>query len=232
VAIDTSVLLRRHPFFVEASEAELNAIVQAMHPRRFAREQQLFARGDSGDGLYLIVDGLVRLSLMSSDGRELTVRLAGSGEVIGEIAAIDEGPRTTDGHAVVTTQTLLLPHDEFQRCIDEMPTLRRAVLRQICARLRATTDQLEGYVMKPLESRLARLFVALSRQLSATRNGETVSFPLTISQREIASLVGASRPRVNQLLVSWQESGIVTRRGAIVRCQIGSLEDIERAASR
>jgi CRP-like cAMP-binding protein len=221
-------ILRSHPFFQALSDGELSLVASAMLVRQFRRGQTLFTRGEAGNGLYVIIGGLIRLSVVSREGRELTLRLAGAGEIIGEIAAIDNGPRTTDGAALLPSETLELPHDAFQSAMDRFPPLRHAVLHQLCSRLRATTEQLEGFALQPLEARLARFLIGLAQQPAADRNGDSSAFELAANQREIATMVGASRPRLNQLLGRWQETGIVARNGRLLVCRLSTLESIAR----
>jgi CRP-like cAMP-binding protein len=221
-------ILRSHPFFQSLSDGDLSTIASALVMRQFRRGQTLFSRGEAGNGLYVIIAGLIRLSVISREGRELTLRLAGAGEIIGEIAAIDRGPRSTDGVALLPSETLELPHDAFLTAIDRLPPLRHAVLQQLCLRLRATTEQLEGFALQPLEARLARFLIGLAQQPAADRDGDSSAFELAANQREIATMVGASRPRLNQLLVRWMESGIVSRKGRRVICRLSTLESIAR----
>lgn len=215
--------LARHPFFAELAPESLATLAGAMRSRHWPQGSLIFARGDRADGLYVIEEGLVRLSLDSSDGRELTLRIGGPGEILGEIAVIDGGVRTTDAVAATAVSALVLDHAEFIRFVDAMPSLRWAVLNQLCARLRRTTDQLEAFALLPLETRLARLFVTLAMHPNAVAAGRSRSFELGISQREIAAMVGASRPRVNRVLVGWDEQGIVRKRGPRVVCALDQL---------
>jgi hypothetical protein len=104
-----SVLLARTPLF-EALPAEIiEEAAASMHEVRLDGGQVLFSRGDIGDAIYLVLDGRVRLSIQTWEGRELSFRHAVQGQIFGEIAVLDASPRTADAIALVPTRLLSLP---------------------------------------------------------------------------------------------------------------------------
>lgn len=221
---DAAGLLRAHPFFATLDAAALAQIVSRLQRRAYGAGDMIFQRGDAGDALYIVESGAVRLARDSAQGREFTVRLAGPGEIFGEIAIIDGVGRTTDAAAVSPSSLLSLARRDFQASFRASPEMQDAVLGVLCGRLRATTDQLETIALLPLEARVARLFLLLAGADSAER--ARASFELAVDQRELAALVGATRPRVNRVLMGWQENGVLKRNGRRCDCDLNALRDI------
>lgn len=94
--------------FSNLDEGTRQLIAKEMRPVSFAAGQSIFSRGDLGRELYFIVQGRVRLSILSVEGRELAFAHAGEGSIFGEIAMLDGGPRTADATAVAKTDAMSL----------------------------------------------------------------------------------------------------------------------------
>lgn len=161
----------------------------------------IFRRGDPGEGMLLVLDGLVRLHLASAAGRELTLGLAGPGEPVGEIALIDGGPRSADATALTPVRALLFRHADAAAIIASDAAVAGAMLRALAARLRRTTEQTESVGLRTLSARLA---VALLQLARADPSG-LVRLP----QGQIAALVAATRPKVNAVLTEFRARGLV-----------------------
>ncbi|TCH98231.1 Crp/Fnr family transcriptional regulator [Roseococcus sp. SYP-B2431] len=194
-AIDRSPLLADVP---EGPRARLAAAARRV---RYAAGAPIFRRGDAGEGMLLVLDGLVRLHLSTPAGREMTIGLAGAGEPVGEIALIDGEPRSADATALTPVAALLLRHAEAKAILREEPELALALLRTLAARIRRTTDQAEAVALQPLPQRLAG---ALLRLAAVDPSGLVRQ-----SQSQIAALVAASRPKVNLALSELRDRGLV-----------------------
>ena len=97
-------LLGRSQLFGPIDEASRKTIVRQMRETSFSSGQVIFARGDAGGEVYLVLEGRVRLSVLSMEGRELSFAHASEGSVFGEIAALDNGVRTADATAITRVQ--------------------------------------------------------------------------------------------------------------------------------
>jgi CRP/FNR family transcriptional regulator, cyclic AMP receptor protein len=185
-------------------------IANRFHTAQFKRGQTIYARGDAGNALHLIKSGQIRFSVVSGDGRELSVRVAKSGEIIGEIAVLDRQPRTATAVALTAVTAHTLSRTELDRLMLEQPQLARNAIDFLCHRLRETTDQLESIALYPIEVRLARfLLIALKGQHAPA--GKRIPLELGFSQGELAQLLGASRPKVNLALGFLEEAGAIGR---------------------
>lgn len=215
--------LTRLELFAQASEADLDAVAALAVERRYAEGETLFLRGDIGEGMIVVLQGRIRLSIVSAEGRELILREAEAGDVIGEIAVIDGGRRSADAVAAAPVVAGFIGQPPFARLLAERPGLQMPILQVLCSRLRETTDQLESIALYPLEARLARFLLWHLRRHGRTRPDGARIAPLTISQGAIASFVGASRPKVNRLIAAFEAAGAIERRGALIQCDVPAL---------
>jgi CRP/FNR family cyclic AMP-dependent transcriptional regulator len=225
VRADAPGLLRRHAFFASLDNGALQQVAARLQKRSYKGGDMIFQRGDPGDAMFIVESGAVRLARDSAHGREFTVRLAGPGDIFGEIAIIDGAGRTTDAAAVAASVLFSLSRRDFQSVFRTSPPMQDAVLGALCERLRATTDQLEMIALQPLEARVAQLFLLLANVGEADER-RRAGFELSIDQRELAALVGATRPRVNRVLVQWDQSGVIKRAGRRYDCDVEALRDI------
>jgi CRP/FNR family cyclic AMP-dependent transcriptional regulator len=230
---DCAVLLVRSDFFSSAlgelSDKDIQAIAQAFRPMRYSAGQHIFSRGDQSDFLLLIARGRVRLSVDSDDGRELSVRHAVTGDVIGEIAALDGRPRTASASALTETRAFVLHRAEFRTILARFPALSNRVIEFLCDRLRDTTDQLESIALHPIEARLAR-FLLIALDGRKAEPGKRVPLELGFSQSELAQLLGASRPKVNIALRELEELGAIRRTSDRLFCDPALLAQTARLA--
>jgi CRP-like cAMP-binding protein len=215
-------MLSRQELLKGLGSDDLSAIAGVCRPRCWPSRMVIFQRGDDGREMILITKGRVRLSVLSRDGRELALRHAGPGSLIGEIAVLQGGERSADATCVTDVRAMAIQASDLKRIIDARPRIAMAVIEFLCERLRKTTDQLESIALYGLEARLARLLLSL-----AGRDGNTgrdmISLDLSLSQSEIADMIGASRPRVNVALSKLEESRAIRRVRGLIMCDIGRL---------
>jgi CRP-like cAMP-binding protein len=223
-AAPTPHFWRGFAMFTAAPEAALTDLSTLAQPLRFQAGAVLFQRGDPGDWMLVLVSGRVKLTLLTPQGRELTLRHAEGGDSLGEVALVDGAARSADATAVQAGHGWRLERTRFLALAEAHPALMLAAARYFCERLRDTTDRLEGIALYPLEARLARFFLLTLHQIhGAEAVPEGATLRLDISQGELAALLGASRPKVNRALQALQETEAITREGAVWRCDAAAL---------
>ena len=202
----------------------LEALAAVAQQRRWAAGEGIYQRGDPGDWLLAIADGRVRISLMSAAGRELVLRQAEPGEMLGELALFDAEPRSADATAATVVTGHVLTRAAFRGVAARYPALTEAALMHLCAMLRDTTGQLESIALYQLRARVARFFLFALTQLNGSDIPEDSALALPISQGELAAMLGASRPKVNRVLQGFRDEGVLTDEGpGVWRCAVGRL---------
>jgi CRP-like cAMP-binding protein len=230
--VDPAVLAQIS-LLAELTDAERTALAPGLRRRRYARGQVIFVTGDPGTGLYLVERGRVKLLRASAEGRELVLRVAGPGEVFGELALLDDEPRSADAVALEPCQLLLLAAADFRRFLDGQPGVARRLLALLSRRLRATTRQAEEAAFLGVPARLARLLVTLAEaEADGPPGAAGVTLGARLTQAELAALIGATRESVNRCLGDYERRGLVRRDGGrltvlrpeALREELGELE--------
>ncbi|MBO9522612.1 MAG: Crp/Fnr family transcriptional regulator [Nocardioidaceae bacterium] len=203
--VDNDVL-RQAPLFASLDDEAAVALRSSMTEARLRRGEVLFHEGDSGDKLYLVTDGKVKLGRTSSDGRENLLAILGPGQMFGELSLFDPGPRSATVTAVTETSLLTLSHDDLIRWLEGRPKVALGMLGQIASRLRKANDVNADLVFSDVPGRVAKALLDLADRFGRTADdGVHVHHDLT--QEELAQLVGASRETVNKALADFASRG-------------------------
>lgn len=215
---------RSFPLFQDLPDAVLADLAAAATPGHWPAGTLIFQRGDAGDWLLALKSGRVRLSLITHAGRELTLRHAEPGDTLGELALFDQDPRSADATAVAETSGYILSRRAYESLAAKHPALTLGVARYLSRRLRETTEQLESIALYPLEARAARFLLFTLRQLNGLDLPARATLRLEISQTELATVLGASRPKVNRALAALAEAGALLRGADGWDCDIAALQ--------
>jgi CRP/FNR family cyclic AMP-dependent transcriptional regulator len=221
-----AALLEKAALFRGLTEADRLNVARHMREVSYQVGQAIFARGDPGKDVYLVLEGRVRLSVLSAEGRELSFSFAGPGDVFGEIAALDGGGRTADATAVTAVVAMTLARPALQQLMAATPALASAAIAFLCQRIREADIQLEAVALHRIEVRLARFLLGLLRQRERAGAAARDTIELAMTQGELALLLGASRPKVCAALALLEDRDAIRRRDARVECDLVQLRQI------
>lgn len=208
-------LLSHTPMFEGVPADQLDALAARAVAVKLAAREVLFSKGDDGDRLYLVTHGTIRVGVMSEDGREVTYGLIRPGQMFGEIAVLDNGPRTADASALEACQLLAFERRHVLELLARNPECTLRLVAILCQRIRQADQLLEDIFFLSLPSRLAKHLLALSDVLGDGKvtggkptGGEAVT--IRMSQQAVADHMGISRESVNKVLSKWEQSGLVS----------------------
>lgn len=218
--------LSRNTLFRSLDAPQRAEVAKLMREVAFTAGQVIFSRGDPGREVFLVLDGRVRLSVVTVEGRELAFHMAGPGSVFGEIAALDGGTRTAFATATTPVRAATLSHIDFNRLVNATPQLADAVIRLLCTRLRDADQQLEGVALHRIEVRLARYLIGLIQQRDPDLKQRRATLEIGMSQGELALLLGATRPKVNAALASLEDTGAIKRVDQKIECDVEELSSL------
>jgi CRP-like cAMP-binding protein len=218
-------LLAKISIFSGLDTGTLAEIAKAMRETTFKSGALIFSVSDPGQQLYIVLDGRVRISVLTAEGRQISFRHVEPGEAFGEIAVFDSGPRSANATALTAVKAATLSRASFDQLATKYPAIYAAALRFVCDRLRRTSEQLEAIALHPLEVRLARLLLSMARQQDPKAQ-KVVRLSSRLSQGELALLIGATRPRVNDALALLEGQDAVKRESNIIVCDLEALAGI------
>jgi CRP-like cAMP-binding protein len=221
--------LARCPLFEHASRNILESLASRLRRRRFRRGEVIFHQGDPGDSLLIVASGSVKILLPSAEGDEAIIATLRPGDFFGELALLDDAPRSATATALDQSDTLVLPRQVFAELLDTIPGLRDALLAGLAHELRRLTGHVEELHFLDLAGRLAMRLSRLARESSPDAHGEIrLDWPYT--QSDLAAMIGGTRQSVNRLLSELVEDDLIRiEHDALV---IADLDELARRAER
>ena len=180
---------------------QLGSIATLQH---FDAGTEVFAQGDPGDAMYFIDHGRLEVSVISPDGRKLSLDILKDGDVLGEIALLDEGLRTATITAKTHSRLWRLSRRDLKAAIADDPELSMELLVLAGKRLRWLSRQIHEQAFLSLQERLAAKIL----HLTSESDDEGMN-TLYMSQSELADFLAVTREAVSKTLTSWKQSGAV-----------------------
>ena len=179
---------------------------------RFARGAVVFAQGAQANSVFYIQDGAVKLSVLSSAGREAVVAILGPGDFFGEGCLAGQPRRMGSASAIVPTTVLRVTKREMMRTLHDQSALSDRFITHMLARNIRVEEDLVDQLFNSSEKRLARTLLLLARY--GNNEGEHGTLP-KLSQETLAEIVGTTRSRVNFFMNKFRKLGLIEYNGGI-----------------
>jgi len=201
-------VLRKVPLFSDLSEADLASFADVTREREYPKNSVILFEDDPGDSLYIVSAGQVKVVLIGEDGREVILSVLGDGDFFGEMALIDDEPRSAHVIAMKDSQLLVLRRDDFQAQVAGHPQIALKLLKVMVQRLRRADEKIGGLVLLDVNGRVARLLLDLADESGGPR------ITRRLTHHTIAQMIGSSRETVSRAMRELVERGLIetTRR--------------------
>ncbi len=198
--------LSEAPLFDALSEEDSRALRAMVLVVKLNRGERLFAEGDKGDQLYIIISGKIKLTKAAPDGRENLLSVHGPGEMFGELSLFDPVPRTASATAVTDAELAALAHDDVRTWLSSRPEVAMHLLQALAQRLRRINEVKADLVFTDVPGRVAKALLDLAERFGV-QNSDGIQVNHDLTQEELAQLVGASRETVNKALADFAARG-------------------------
>lgn len=194
------------------TERETEQVLSRITPKEFARGEIVFGPTSSARSVYLLEKGLVRIVRLSPEGAQVTLGYVRPGEVFGELQAISDQARESFAQAISPLLVWRMPIPELRRLIATIPHFGLHVAEQMAKRFKRVERRVEGLALHDLRTRICLILLELAEDFGREAGSELlIDFPL--SQRDLATLVGASRQSVNACLRGLRDAQQIAYRG-------------------
>jgi CRP-like cAMP-binding protein len=190
----------------------------------FAPRASVFTEGEESDHIAIIMSGIVKITASASNGREALLGLRGSGEIVGELAALYGSPRSATVRALDEVHARLVPASVFRQRLRQNPDALFAVLEAVIGRLRESDRRRLEFTGSDVLERVSLLLGELARTHGQAAANGAITIGLRLSQEEVAGATGASREAVAKALRQLRDRGLVsTARQRIVVLNVAAL---------
>ena len=195
--------------FLGLSPQDLERLRPGVRSRTFDRGSYLFREGDPGSHLYVVARGEVKIGRTDQSGAEIVFAVAGPGDVLGELSLFEEdGERTADAQALEPTDCLIVARAPLLEFLSSRPSLLLKLISTLCGYIKRKDAAMGEIAFLDIPARVALKLLELANSRGRrTADGTLIDMPL--SQRTLASMVGASRENVNRALSRFADLGYV-----------------------
>lgn len=201
-------MLRNIPLFADLPDEDIEAISNLAATRTYPKNTIIISEGDDSDSLYVVLSGKVKVFLSDDDGREIIINILGEGEYFGELALLDDAPRSASVMTSEECKLAVISKPAFEECLFKNPQLALRVIKELSKRMRSLTQNVKSLALMDVYGRVARTLLDMAEPMET--NKELLVVRQKLTQRDIASMVGASREMVSRILKDLTTGGYIT----------------------
>ncbi len=207
-AVEDPRVLSKVFLFEGVAESELAELNELLHRKVFPAGTNIISVADRAERAFILLEGTVKIYVDQLDGSEVILAFLGPGDAFGEMSMVGSSGRSANVVAVEDCVCLSMDRATFHRCLKTMGNLSYNLVRLMNRRLRLANEQIQALSSLDVKGRVARQLLAFAQQYGNQGDGG-VLIPMRLTQSDLAALVGASRERVNQVIVDFKEGGLI-----------------------
>ena len=205
-------LLQSVSIFWDLNENDLGHIADKMVAKHFENGNYIFLEDSEGEQCFFVLEGSVKVTRLSKDGREVILAMLNEGDFFGEMSLLDGESRSANVIALEKTKVLTLDRNDFIAVVNDYPKIAVQLLKELARRLRKSDRQIASLSLSYAEKRIALCIIRFADEQGVIQNGK-VSIPKTPIQQDIANMAGTSRETVSRALGLLEKEDLIERNG-------------------
>ena len=205
-------LLQSVSIFWDLNENDLGHIANKMVAKHFENGNYIFLEDSEGEQCFFVLEGSVKVTRLSKDGREVILAMLNEGDFFGEMSLLDGESRSANVIALEKTKVLTLDRNDFIEVVNDYPQIAVQLLKELARRLRKSDRQIASLSLSDAEKRIALCIIRFADEQGVIQNGK-VSIPKTPIQQDIANMAGTSRETVSRALGLLEKEDLIERNG-------------------
>jgi len=203
-------LILKVPIFSGLDETQVSFILSKMNKKEYLKGDIILMEDEVGDTFFIIMEGSVKVTKDSEDGREVILAVLSNGNFFGEISLLDGKTRSANAISLEKTKLMILKRHDFLNLIKEFPQISISLLSELANRIRKTDAQVENLAFSDAEKRVGISILSISEQLGVIKNG-SVHIPKLPFQQDIANMAGTTRETVSRMLKILEKKKLIIR---------------------
>jgi len=209
-AVDDPTLLGDLELFQGLSRQQLAELNGLLRSSSIPAGSHFITAEQPGEVVYVLLEGTVKIYVTQADGREVILAFLGRGDTVGEMSLVDSAGRSANVVTTEPSRVLWMDRATFQSCLRTLAPLAGNLVRLLSHRLRYANEQILALCTLDVPGRVARQILALADRYGTPDADGGVRIALRLTQSDLAELVGASRERVNQVIVDFKARGLLS----------------------
>lgn len=218
--------LSKISLFNSLSPSELKEVSPYIIQASAKKRETIFSEGDPPDWFYIVLEGKVKITKLSQDGKEIILEIISPTDFFGGLAVIKGFPYPANAIAMEDTELLKISRSNLMRILDRFPGLMYCMALQLSDRMKESHETLKNIALERVEARIASLLLKLADKIGKeTENGLLIDMKLT--KQDIAEMVGTTVETSIRTMSKFKKLGIVSDRdGRIMIKDIGKLKNL------
>ncbi len=204
--------LRKVPIFSDLSDSDLKKISEKMISRLYEKGKMILLEQSQGETFFIIISGVVKVTRLSDDGREVILAILGESDFFGEMSLLDGEGRSANIVANEQSEVVTLSRSDFLDCLQKYPKIAIALLEELAVRLRKSDQHIESLSLSDSEQRIGVTLIRLAEELGTIKQGD-VNIKNLPYQQDIANMAGTSRETVSRTLKLLETKNLLKRDG-------------------
>jgi CRP/FNR family transcriptional regulator, nitrogen oxide reductase regulator len=227
--MDRRDILTALPVFAGLSERDWDKIVDLFSERQYQKDDYIFLEGEAPEALYVVRSGKVKVLRHSTDGKDVVLRVASHGEMLGTVATFDGGGYPGTAQAIEDCMLLVVARNDCLTLCSRYPVFALAVIADLGARLRSAAEQIRSLAVERVEQRIARTLLKLAETAgSDVSDGRVIEMPLT--RQDVADMTGTTVETAIRVMSKFRRLSLIrTRRGKVVLVDLEALLQISES---
>ena len=211
-----STSLKLVPIFADLPIETLLKIEKIGDKRRYSKDEPILLEEDSGNALFVILNGKVKVSRSSNDGREVILTILGESDFFGEMAILDGLARSANVISIEESEVFLIQRNDFLQLLHDHPEISIILLQELTTRLRNADMKIKALSLKAAEGKVATVLLQIAEYSGKIKNGVVEIDKLPV-QQDLANMAGTSRETISRTLHSFAKRGFVEIDGNKIR---------------
>jgi len=205
-------LVKKVPIFSSLEKEDLERIGKLFLRRTCKTDQVIVIEEESGQSLFIIQKGSVKVSHVSEEGKEVILSILKAGDFFGEISLLDGKGRSANVTALSETELIMLRRSDFLGLLEEYPQISISLLRELASRIRKSDMHVSSLSLHDAMGRISTALVHVAEQTGRTR-GDSIIIPKIPVQQDLANLAGTARETISRVMAHFEQAGFIEREG-------------------
>lgn len=203
--------LKNIPFFNTLDSSEIKEVAPYLSVTSFRKKEVVFSEGDSSDWFYIVIDGKIKITKLSQEGKEIILEVISVYDLFGGLAVLKGFPYPANAIAMEDTRLLKISRANILRVLDRFPNLMFSLALQVGERMKESHETLKNIALERVESRIASLLLKLADKIGKA-DAEGMVIDMKLTKQDIAEMVGTTVETSIRTISKLKKTGILIDR--------------------
>ncbi|MEJ2535937.1 MAG: Crp/Fnr family transcriptional regulator [Calditrichia bacterium] len=203
-------IFKNIPLFSELSDKDLEKIIQVASKQKYHKDNLILLEEEVGSTMFIILNGRVKISRISDDGREVILSILSDGDFFGEMSLLDGHTRSANVTAIEESELMVIRREEFLQMLRDFPQIAINLLKELAQRIRKSDEHIKSLSLQDATGRVASTLLRIAEDSGVFRKGQVEIAELPL-QQDLANMAGTSRETISRVIKSLCEDGFLKK---------------------